>query len=260
MAQISSAAHTSTNKLARHVVITGASSGVGAAVAKLLASTSTGKLNLYLCGRNKENLSKVSEDCVLASKQKDLLQVSTSSGDVRDSADVARMWQEFGAPAVDVLVANAGVNRPGALHTVSEAEFDEVMDTNLKGVFLWLQKVIPGMIELKSGQIVVTNSVLGMKPAQNASLYCASKFALDGLVGSLREEVRPFGVKVGQVYPAGIATAWWDDPARGGSRPGAPDTSEFLSAEDVASAILSLINQPPRSDIDKVVLRSTCKQ
>ena len=62
------------------------------------------------------------------------------------------------------------------------------------------------------------------------------------------------GVKVGQVYPAGIATPWWDDPARGGHKE-KPDTSNFLSADDVASAIMTLVTQPAGSDIDKLVLR-----
>ena len=73
---------------------------------------------------------------------------------------------------------------------------------------------------------------------------------LDNLV-LLRVQV---GVKVGQVYPAGIATPWWDDPARGGHKE-KPDTSNFLSADDVASAIMTLVTQPAGSDIDKLVLR-----
>jgi len=70
------------------------------------------------------------------------------------------MWGEFSSPTVDVLVANAGVNRPGALVDVSEADFDTVMATNVKGVFLSLKQVLPSMLDRGCGQIVVTNSVL----------------------------------------------------------------------------------------------------
>jgi hypothetical protein len=129
------------------------------------------------------------------------------------------MWREFASPAVDVLIANAGINRPGHLVDVTEDDYDAVLDTNVKGVFLLLKQVLPGMIDRGSGQVVVTNSVLGLKPAVNSSLYCASKFALDGLVKSCREEVRQHGIKVGQVRHAsrGIererererGRAWW---------------------------------------------------
>jgi NADP-dependent 3-hydroxy acid dehydrogenase YdfG len=112
------------------------------------------------------------------------------------------MWREFASPAVDVLIANAGINRPGHLVDVTEDDYDAVLDTNVKGVFLLLKQVLPGMIDRGSGQVVVTNSVLGLKPAVNSSLYCASKFALDGLVKSCREEVRQHGIKVGQVRHA----------------------------------------------------------
>ena len=87
-------------------------------------------------------------------------QVRTAVGDVSSASDVARMWGEFSSPTVDVLVANAGVNRPGALVDVSEADFDTVMATNVKGVFLSLKQVLPSMLDRGCGQIVVTNSVL----------------------------------------------------------------------------------------------------
>lgn len=249
---------------ATRVLITGASSGVGAAVARQLAAgvrqhEQSQKLHLYLCGRQKDNLKTVSEECFRSAEHPELLEVVTAVGDVRWPADVDRMWKEFGAPPVDVLVANAGINRPGLLDQVSPQDYEDVMDTNVKGAFLWLQKALPGMRSRQRGQIVVTNSVLGLKPKANSSLYCASKYALDGLIGSLREEAREYGVKVGQVYPAGIATAWWDDPARGGSRTDSIDTSKFLSADDVAAAILMLIYQAHGSDIEKIVLQPNSK-
>lgn len=68
-----------------------------------------------------------------------------------------------------------------------------------------------------------------------------------------------FGVKVGQVYPAGIATPWWDDASRGGTRGNRPDVTKFLSPDDVAQAIMTFVDQGPLSDIEKIVLRPTAK-
>jgi NAD(P)-dependent dehydrogenase (short-subunit alcohol dehydrogenase family) len=112
------------------------------------------------------------------------------------------MWDEFAPPMVDVLVANAGVNRPGALVDVSEADFDTVMATNVKGVFLSLKQVLPSMLDRGCGQIVVTNSVLVRASSQqrvflfsqspSAVTECVRRASSIGLQGCYVSVYRPF--------------------------------------------------------------------
>lgn len=110
------------------------------------------------------------------------------------------------------------------------------------------------MTAAKAGQIVVTSSILGLEARGGMGLYCASKFALQGLVGSLRQELAGTGVKAATVNPGAVDTAWWTDPARGAKAAGAPPGMPMLAAEDVAAAIVAIIQQGAASDVDKTVL------
>jgi len=233
-------------------VITGASSGVGRALALQMAHKDVG---LMLCGRNVTALQAVANECANLGCSA----IELGIGDVGSKKDVANMWETYTATfgnEIDVLVANAGLNRPGAVEQNSEAEYEQVMNTNLKGVWLWLQHAVPLMKQQHAGQIVVTNSVRGIRGGPNAGLYTASKFAVRGLMQCVRHEVRPFGVKVGSVLPGGIATPWWDDAERGGRAAGT-DTSQFLTADAVATALVQLIEQPESSDIEEILLEPT---
>jgi len=237
------------------IVITGASSGVGAALARLLAA---GGHALYLTGRNADALERVGADC----RALGACGVQLGVGDVASSGDVRAAWAAWGAPQIDVLCANAGLNRTGAVDALTEAEYDEIMGTNVKGAWLWLRQVLPGMRERRRGQVIVTSSVLGLRPPSGggATLYTASKYALQGLVAASRVELAGSGVKVASVNPGGIASPWWTEPARGGARDNAVDTSTMLPPEAVAEAIAGIIFQHPLCDIDHVVLENARPQ
>ena len=236
----------------RRILITGASSGVGEALAIKLASA--GGVGLHLTGRNATNLQSVADRC-----RSDDVHVSTSVCDVAVEADVQRMWDEYQqvhGEGVDVVVANAGVNRPGDLETNTLCDFHTVLGTNVLGVFLTLRATIPSMKKQRAGQIMVTNSVRGLKGGAGSGLYSASKFAVRGMMQSVRAECSPFGIKVGSIYPGGIDTQWWQDVGRGGRQPGTLDTSRFFTADDVAGEMLGMIDQGPESDIEEVVMRN----
>jgi len=242
-------------------IITGASSGVGEALASLMASR-VPLAGLHLCGRKANNLEAVAARCrslqaALGDGNKAV--ITTALGDVGDGQDCARMWAEYRqahGDSVDVLVANAGLNRVGSLEEMSEADFDLVMNTNVKGVWHWLRHVLPVMKQQRGGQIVVTNSVRGLKGGANSAAYTASKFALRGLTQVTRAECKDAGIKVGAVYPGGIATPWWGDATRGG-RSEKTDTSSFLSGEQVAQAIFDIVQQPGESDIEEMRFEGT---
>ena len=248
------------------VLITGASSGVGAALARLLSSSGPchgyGPRSpyprvataLHLCGRKDAALAEIARECREASEGKCV--VTTSIGDVGKEEDVNRIWQEYWAQhqGVDVFVGNAGINRVGSISEISTSDYDDVMNTNLRSNFLFMRHVLPRLMEQQHGQVVFTNSVRGLKGSRGTALYTASKFGLEGFTQCLRDECVGSGVKVGSVFPAGIATPWWSDDSRGGKRERVPDTSRFLLPKDVAEAILSLIHQPEKVDNSSVVM------
>jgi len=232
------------------MLITGGSSGVGAALARMAAARS---YSLVLVGRNASALAAVAEECREAGAPK----VVTEVADVSKVADVARVVESAKAAlgTVSVAVLNAGLNRPGALETTSPEDFDTVMGVNVGGVYYYLRELLPLMKDAGKGQVVVTSSVMGERTSAGASLYCASKFAVQGLVGCVRKELAGHpGVKIGTVMPGGIATPWWTEASRGGKRDTVPDLGKLLTPEAVAAAILSLVEQHESSDIDRLVL------
>jgi NADP-dependent 3-hydroxy acid dehydrogenase YdfG len=122
-----------------------------------------------------------------------------------------------------------------------------------------LRQVVPLMKAAGQGQIIATNSVRGAacgRTGKASGLYCASKYALDGLLGCLRAELSGTGVKLGQVYPGGIDTPWFQEAHRGGVREQALDTGSFLTAEDVAEAISQILFQSERANIERVVIET----
>lgn len=191
----------------------------------------------------------------------------TSVGDVSSEEHAAGQLREaldFFHGCLDGVVLNAGC---GAGRKPAEQVpihvFDQVFQTNVRGVFVWIQEALRFMKPQRKGQIVVTSSVAGLRPFPNSVVYSSSKFAVQGMVSSLRAELKGTGVKIGTVNPGAIATAWWTDPARGGYTwtPGDPieskesiDWDSMLAPDDVASAIIAILEQAPSSNIESIIL------
>lgn len=249
------------------ILITGASSGVGKALALRLAKhagmgdpSKFNKFGLHLCGRDGGRLTEVQTACTELAPG---ATITTSVGDLRQASAAEQMWKEYvdaHGEAIDCAVANAGINRPGAVGDNSEKEYDIVMDTNLKAAWFLFSKAAPVMKKQGSGQLVATNSVRALRGAPLAGLYTASKFGLKGLMQCMRYECKPHGVKVGAVLPGGISTPWWKDSTRGGRKPLTSEEEDklfpqFLTADAVAEVIhTGLIDQPESADIDEIVL------
>lgn len=221
------------------IIITGASSGIGEATAKILANKSN---TLYLTGRNQQRLNNVAKELYSISNSNGIF---TGTGNVSNDQDVKRLYldavKKMGG--VDALVANAGVGHFSLLEDMTTIQFDEQFNTNVRGVFLWIKIVLPLMKKENRGQIVVVSSTGGLRGIPNASIYCATKFAIQGMVASLREELNLIStnIKVGTVNPGSVDTPWFDGKD--------VDRSKMLSAEDIAVSIKSLIEQSLTSNI-----------
>lgn len=223
----------------RVAIVTGGASGIGRATCLALARDGA---RVIAVDMNRERLDETlrSLDDAGAGRRHFALTL-----DVRREEDMEAMAQkaieEFGR--IDILVASAGVLRgrgsfPKPLARVSTEEWDQVLDTNLKGMFLSNRAVLPAMMKERSGNIVNVSSVSGKRGRAHDAPYCASKSGVIGMTESLTEEVRGIGIRVQLVIPDAVDTPLWD---QNGPVPPPPDA---LAPDRVADLILYLISLP----------------
>lgn len=225
------------------ILITGGSSGIGEALAMRLAD---GTNNIFITGRSEEKLKAVCERIGENGSS-----YHYKSGDVSNKDDVQAIVkdavQKMGG--IDVLVANAGTGAFKLVEEISDEEFDSQFDTNVKGVWLFIREVLPHMKEQGSGQITVTSSNLGFETTARGSIYCATKFALQGMVGSIRKELEGTGVKIGTINPGGVDTPWFGDYDE------SEEKRNRLGVEEVVDAFMLMIKQGVRSNIGHILLQ-----
>jgi 3-oxoacyl-[acyl-carrier protein] reductase len=231
----------------RVCLITGGSRGIGKAIALRLAALGA---PVCICGRDEEKL-KMAEAEIRATGAK----LHAVRADVTNEKDVLALFQstERHLGPISVLVNNAGTGAGGfgAIQEKSEAEWDYIMNTNLKSVFFVSRAVIPGMMQRREGDIVNISSLAGKNTFAGGSIYCASKWALQGLSGCMAEDLRAHGIRVSTVCPGSVFT---DFVGRGPKDPG-----KVLTAEDVAHAVAMVLTQGPQSFISEVQLRPVGK-
>jgi 3-oxoacyl-[acyl-carrier protein] reductase len=226
-------------------LITGSSRGIGLAIARTLAAMGA---KLGLCARNRERVHSVA-----AEFKRQGTSVAAVAGDLARPADIAPVVQETeqSLGPIEILVNNAGIGYFGPTHEASEANWDAVLDTNLKSVFLLSRAVAPGMIARRTGHIVNIASLAGKNAFAGGGIYCASKWGLLGLTECMAEDLRPHGIRVSAVCPGSVATDF--SPHSG------KDPLKMLQPEDVAHAVAMILTQAPGSFISEVLLRPTQK-
>ncbi|EKP94022.1 SDR family oxidoreductase [Thermaerobacter subterraneus] len=146
---------------------------------------------------------------------------------------------------IDILVNNAGVGHFAPVAELDEAAWDEMMAVNLKAPFLWSQAVLPHMMERRDGHIIMISSVAGTTTFVNGAGYCASKWGLMALADTLRQEVRPYELRVTAVCPGSVQTHFGGTPPRDYS----------LRPEDVAHTVLEVAAAPRRVVYGTVIVR-----
>ena len=190
-----------TNKLqGKTAIITGASAGIGWASALALAGEGA---NLVLTARRADRLAELESAVRKAGGG-----AVSVTGDAR-SEETARMTvaaalKNFGA--VDILINNVGIGNYKNLVDTSPADFDEMMDSNVRTTFLFTRFAVPHMIERRSGTILMISSMAGIYGFAGEAVYSATKFAQVGFAQSLDKELRPHGIKVGLICPGGVKT------------------------------------------------------
>ena len=226
-------------------VVTGGNRGIGKAIARGLAVLGG---RTVICGRNGSELTKAAAEISSQGFCKGISCDLTDLADVEKFASAVR--ETFGT--VDILVNNAGVGGfGGPLHKLDPAEWDTVLNTNLRGVYYMVRAFAPMMIEKRSGEIINISSLAGKNPLPNGAAYAASKWALNGLSYSLAEELRQYNIRVTVVCPGSVLT---DFGPHTGKAP-----NKMLQPDDVAHVVEMLVTQQQRSFVSEVLIRPTQK-
>lgn len=230
----------------RVAIVTGASRGIGRATCLALAREG---VNIVATARDASQLDGLASEC-------ESLGVTTiiTAADARDPDAVAalreRVLNRFSG--VDILVNNAGVGKYGDLTDMEEADYDWMMDTNMKSTFLFSRIFVPDLIARGHGNLIVVSSQAGLHGYPGEAIYCATKHAQVGFATALDGELRPHNVKVTLICPGGVRTTFAFGTGRDEETPTLPD---MLEADDVAEAIVFACKQSDKARMPVIELR-----
>jgi len=215
------------------VAITGATAGIGAAAANQLVEAGA---KVVLGGRREERL----DEAVARLGAENAIGVTM---DVRSPADCARLVDTavstFGR--LDTIVPNAGIGLYGDILDHSDEEVERMMHTNYDGTVWAIRAALPAMLAAGGGDIVIVSSVAGLRGGGDEAVYAGTKFAQVGLAGALDRELRAKGIRVTAICPAGTATEFAIGTGRVEND---PRFADWLTADDVAHAIVTVLQQP----------------
>ena len=224
------------------VVVTGASKGIGKAIAFAFAAAGA---KVVLAARTRETLEQVTAE--LKENGAEALAVPT---DVTSVDAVKQLIQRTldAYQHVDILINNAGIGHFGPVVDFDPDDWDAVLNSNLKAVYLCAKYVLPSMLEQGSGQIINVLSIAAKVTFQASSAYCAAKAGALALTKVLASEVRQQNIRVTAVLPGSVHTPFWDGV------PEHPDFEQMLTPEHVAGTVVSVCQQPPGMVTEEIVV------
>jgi NADP-dependent 3-hydroxy acid dehydrogenase YdfG len=225
----------------KKVLIVGATGGIGSESTKLIKKN---QAEVFITGRNAEALQKVA-------KENDIPSDHVFQMDIANAAEVEKVaekiHQQIGQ--LDVLVNAAGIGIIKPLEKLEVEDFDRSIDVNLKGSFYLLKYFLPPMKQAKKGLVINIPGVLGKTPMSGASAYSASKYGLNGLTKSVREELRRTEVRITNLYLGGVDSPFWDDIDMRVNR------DKFITAKEAARAVWFLCQQPSSGVVSEMVVQ-----
>jgi NAD(P)-dependent dehydrogenase (short-subunit alcohol dehydrogenase family) len=225
----------------KRILVTGASRGIGRAIAEKLAIPAT---TLFLHGRDRNALA---ETCRLVKAKGG--QTIELLHDLTDESDIEKLIQDVGDNPLDVLINNAGIAIVKPLDSVSLQEWNKTLAINVTAPFLLTQKLSANM---KTGATIVNILSIAAKTGfANWSSYCMSKFALEGFSQSIREEFRPRGIRVLNIYPGATDTEIWK-PIEGDW-----PREKMMAPDEIAEAVAYALSRPANVAAENITLTRT---
>lgn len=225
-----------------NVVITGASRGIGKAIAEIFAANGH---HLFLCSRNEVNLYKAMEDLVTRHPSVNIKAKPFDLSDKNQARAFGTWCMGFAVP--DILVNNAGLFEPGSVHNEPDGLLESQVATNLYSAYHLTRTVLPKMMERKSGHIFNICSIASLHAYKNGGAYSISKYAMHGFSKNLREEMKSCNIKVTSVFPGAVMTESWGDFDNSSKR--------IMEAGDVAKMVYAASQLSPAACVEDIVIR-----
>jgi len=225
----------------KHILVVGATGSIGKQAARLLMGSGA---QVYITGRHAEKLQATAIELGVDAARSFVV-------DVTQEADVAAMSTKLSATiaALDILVIASGIGIIKPMETLTPAEFQQTLKTNLVGPFLLLKHLLPAMKEQKKGLIINIPGVLGKVPMAGAAAYSASKYGLVGMMQSIREELKRTEIRITNLFMGGVDSAFWDTIDLRVQR------DKMIVTEEAAKAIWFLCQQPRSGVVSEMVLQ-----
>ena len=238
-------------------MITGATSGIGRAIARRLAKE---KYDLILTGRRSERLEELKREI----EQENEVGVLTLCFDVREYEQVEQAINSLTGSweSIDILINNAGLAAGlDPIHTGLLSDWEQMIDTNIKGLLYVTRVVSPGMVARKSGHIINLGSIAGKTVYPNGVVYCATKHAVKALSEGMRMDFLPYGIRVTEISPGAVETEFSLVRFKGDQQQADKVYAGFtpLVAEDVAEAVCFAVSQPPHVNIQELLIMPTAQ-
>lgn len=225
-----------------NVVITGASKGIGKAIAEIFAAYGH---HLFICSRGEVALYKTLEE-LITQYPAAIIKAKPFDLSRREEAKAFGAWcLEYGVP--DVLVNNAGLFEPGSVHNEPEGTLESQLAVNLHSAYHVTRAVLPWMMEKRSGHIFNMCSIASLDAYANGGAYSISKFALYGFSKNLREEMKPYNIKVTAVHPGAVMTDSWGDFDNSQQR--------IMEAADIAKLVYAASHLSAQACVEDIVVR-----
>lgn len=228
-----------------NIVITGASKGLGKAIATEFADDKQGH-TFFLCARNKQDLETTGKELQGKFPR---INVYTKTCNVADKKELTAFvnWIFSFSEKIDILVNNAGIFFPGSVHKEEEGMLEKMMAVNLYGTYHLTRLLLPGMMKQGSGHIFNICSIASLDAYDNGGSYSISKFAMYGFSKNLREEMKPYGIKVTHVLPGATFTDSWSGSGI--------DPKRIMEAADIAKMVYTAAHLSAQACVEEIIVR-----
>ena len=225
-----------------NIIITGASKGIGKAIAMAFAKPGN---QLLICSRNEKELIETAKELQEKNPETIIQYRATYMGNKTDVLHFADWCLKFGVP--DIIINNAGQFIPGSIHNEPDGHLEKMLEINLYSAYHLTRRLLPSMIKQKSGHIFNVCSIASLNAYANGGAYSIRKFALLGFSKNLREEMKPNGIKVTAVLPGATMSASWAGASI--------DPNRIMEANDIATMIYAASQLSAQAVVEDIILR-----
>lgn len=227
----------------KNIVVTGASKGIGKGIAAAFAAEGA---CLFLCARNEEQLINTVTE-IKGKYPGAFIKATVADLSIKEQAIEFGKWVNEQVTAVDILVNNAGQYLPGSVHNEADGILEQMIQINLYSAYHLTRILLPNMMQQKQGAIFNICSIASLKAYDNGGSYSISKFAMMGFSKNLREELKPYNIKVSAIYPGAVLTDSWGDYDNSSNR--------IMEVTDVANMIIAASKLSKGAVLEDIILR-----